>query len=115
MKSSSSNQQEPPLNRVSTDEHTLARRAQIQRWVTAALRAGYGLYAVASTLFFAGYMTGFKPALVVIILICLVVGGICLAPGLVFKYGIKAAWRADHAEAQQLAAQEAKAQQAEGR
>lgn len=86
------------MTSANTDDPVLIQRAKIQRWVTAALRVGYGLYALASTLFFAGYMTGFKPALAVIIIICLVVGGMCLAPGLVFKYGLKAAWRADRAE-----------------
>lgn len=86
------------MSSANANDDVLIRRAKIQRWVTAALRVGYGLYAVASTLFFVGFMTGFTPALAVIIIICLVVGGFCLAPGLVFNYGIKAAWRADRQE-----------------
>ena len=86
------------MNSANSNDDVLARRAKIQRMVTAALRVGYGLYAVASTLFFVGYMTGFQPALAVMIIVCLVVGGFCLAPGLVFNYGIKAAWRAERQE-----------------
>lgn len=77
----------------------LVRRARIQRLVTMALRVGYLLYGLAGTIFFVGFMTTMTPAIVWSILACLIARGILLAPGLVFKYGLKAALREEQAGA----------------
>jgi hypothetical protein len=63
--------------------------------VSKGLRLGTALYVVASVIFFTGYMTGFTSTMTVLITVLLVAGSALLAPALVFKYGVKAANRAD--------------------
>lgn len=73
----------------------LAQRAKVSGWVSKALRLGSAMYVVASVVFFVGFMTGFTPIGVGIVIALMIVGSILLAPGLVFHYGVKAANRAD--------------------
>lgn len=76
----------------------LARRARISRTVTAAQRAGYGLWLVAIVVFAAGMVAGFAPAMVTVVVGCLAAGSALLAPAIVIGYGVKAADRADRGE-----------------
>ncbi|MEM7337868.1 MAG: hypothetical protein AAF467_04410 [Actinomycetota bacterium] len=73
----------------------LVRRAKIAGWVSLGLRLGYGLFALAVVVFFAGIVFGFVGPLTAVITFCLIVGSFVLAPAIVFQYAVKAADRAD--------------------
>lgn len=80
---------------IDGSDPVLVRRAKIARWVSLGLRSGYGLFALAVVLFFAGIVFGFAGPLTAIITFCLIVGSFILAPAIVFQYAVKAADRAD--------------------
>lgn len=73
----------------------LEARARIATMVTTGLRVGYGLFALATILFFSGFILAFTSPLTTAITFCLIVGSAILAPAIVFSYGVKAANRAD--------------------
>lgn len=72
-----------------------AQRAVVERWATAAKRLGYGLFTLAIVVFVAGLLTTFSDAVSVIVLACVIVGSIVLAPAIILGYATKAAERAD--------------------
>jgi hypothetical protein len=80
------------------DDPVLARRARISRMVDIAQRVGYGLWLVSIVVFVFGAATEFKPAMLTIVIGCLVAGSVLLAPAIVIGYGVKAADRADRGE-----------------
>jgi len=83
-----------PTDRIEpTDDPVLVRRARIARAVSIGLRLGYALFAVAMIVYFVGLFSRLTDTLVTIILICLGVGSIVLAPAIVFNYAVKAAIR----------------------
>ncbi len=84
----------------------LQRRQRIAGLVALGKRAGYGLFAVAVVLFFAGFTAGFTSTLTTAIIAALVVGSIVLAPAIVFGYGIKAAERDERLTARSSAEQD---------
>lgn len=71
------------------------RRARIARAVAVGQRLGYGLFAVATVLFFAGFATHFNEGLTTLVIGCLLGGSFILAPAIVFGYAVKAADRED--------------------
>jgi hypothetical protein len=71
----------------------LVRRALIARWVAIGQRVGYGLFGIAIVAFVIGFIVGFDSAHVNVIVPCLVIGSLILAPAIVFGYGVKAAER----------------------
>jgi len=73
----------------------LARRAQIARWVDLGQKVGYGLFGLAVVAFLVGFVVGLEDWVVTLIVACLVIGSIVLAPAIVFGYAVKAADRAD--------------------
>jgi hypothetical protein len=73
----------------------LAKRARIARLVDVGKRVGYSLFLVAVVAFVAGFVVGFEGWVVTLIVTCLVVGSVILAPAIVFGYGVKAAERDD--------------------
>lgn len=75
------------------DDPVLVRRARIARAVSIGLRLGYGLFAVALVVFFLGLFTRLTDTHVGIILACLGIGSIVLAPAIVFNYAVRAAIR----------------------
>lgn len=77
------------------EDPVLARRAQIAQWVSLAQRVGYALYGLACVLFFIGFAIGFRTWVTTLIATLIVVGGLILAPAIVFGYGVKSAARAD--------------------
>ena len=77
------------------DDPVLARRAQIARWVDLGQKVGYGLFGLAVVAFLVGFVVGLEDWVVTLIVACLVVGSIVLAPAIVFGYAVKAADRAD--------------------
>ncbi|HMJ75981.1 MAG TPA: hypothetical protein VK507_08405 [Iamia sp.] len=73
----------------------LARRAQIAHWVDLGQKVGYGLFGLAVVAFLIGFVVGLEDWVVTLIVACLVVGSIVLAPAIVFGYAVRAADRAD--------------------
>ena len=77
------------------EDPVLVARARVATLVSFGLRTGYGLFGLATVLFFASLALGFHPAVTTTITFCLVVGSAILAPSIVFNYAVKAANRAD--------------------
>ncbi len=73
----------------------LVQRAKVADLVSKGIRLGTALYVVASVVFFVGFMTGFAPWIAWTVTALMILGSLLLAPALVFKYGVKAADRAD--------------------
>jgi hypothetical protein len=71
------------------------RRARVAQLVSTGQRIGYGLFAVAVVAFFVGFVVGFDEAVVDLIVGCIIVGSLVLAPSIVFSYAVKAAERDD--------------------
>ncbi len=61
-------------------------------------RLGYSLWLVAIAVFVIGAITGFRPAMVTIVIGCLAAGSALLAPSIVISYGVRAADREDRGE-----------------
>ena len=72
-----------------------ARRARIARWVELGQRVGYGLFGLAVVTFVVGFAVGFDGAFVGVVVTCLLLGSIVLAPSIVLGYAVKAAERED--------------------
>jgi hypothetical protein len=73
----------------------LERRARIARLVAVGKRVGYGLFGIAIVGFGIGLFAGFGGIVGAMVIACLVVGSIVLAPAIVFGYAVKAAERED--------------------
>lgn len=73
----------------------LVKRARIARLVGLGQRIGYGLFGLAAVAFVVGFVVGFEPWAVTLIVVALVAGSIVLAPAIVFGYAVRAADRAD--------------------
>ena len=71
----------------------LVRRAQIGRLVALGQKIGYSLWLVAIVVFVVGAVTGFRPAMVTVVIGCLAAGSALLAPSIVISYGVRAADR----------------------
>jgi len=71
----------------------LARRARIGRMVALGQQIGYSLWLVAIVVFVVGAITGFRPAMVTVVIGCLAAGSALLAPSIVISYGVRAADR----------------------
>jgi ABC-type transport system involved in cytochrome bd biosynthesis fused ATPase/permease subunit len=72
-----------------------ARRARIAHWVELGQRVGYGLFGLAVVAFVVGFAVGFDGPFVAIVVTCLLLGSIVLAPSIVLGYAVKAAERED--------------------
>lgn len=73
----------------------LLRRAQASRLADLGQRVGYGLYGIAILAFFIGLFTSFTSTVSTLIIACIIVGSIVLAPAIVAGYAVKAAVRDD--------------------
>ena len=73
----------------------LEKRARIAHWVDLGQKVGYGLFGLAVVAFVVGFAVGFESWAVTLIVGCLVLGSIVLAPAIVFGYAVRAADRAD--------------------
>lgn len=86
-------------NAVSQPEESqdpvLQQRAQMKRLAIAGKRIGYGLFLTAMTIFFVGFSGDLTKTMTNIIVVCLVVGSIVLAPAIVLGYAVGAAARED--------------------
>ena len=80
---------------MTSPDPVVARRRRIAKAADAAQRAGYLLFLAAIVGFVAGVVLDFPRALVTVIVACLVVGSVLLAPAIVLGYAVKAADRDD--------------------
>ena len=78
-----------------SDNGLAARRRRIAQLTVTGQRLGYLLYLAAAALFFTGFATSFRSGLVTVIITCLVVGSLVLAPAIIFSYAVRAADRED--------------------
>ena len=79
----------------STHDPVLVKRAKISRLTSLSMRAGLGLYALASVFFAIALVSGFTTFLTSSMTVFLILGSLILAPAMVFHYAVKAADRAD--------------------
>jgi len=73
----------------------IRRRRQVERWTLLANRVGYLVLAVAVALFVIAFVVGFSAAMATLVIVCLVVSFVLLAPSIVLGYAVKAADRED--------------------
>lgn len=78
-----------------SDDPVRARRATFARWTLLANRVGYLFLALAMALFVMAFLFGFNATMATLVIICLVVSFILLAPSIVLGYAVKAAERDD--------------------
>ncbi len=74
------------------------RRALMTRWTPRANRLGYLLFGAAIVLFIVAFTGDFNDTMVTLIVICMTIGSILLAPAIVLGYGLKAAEKDDLAQ-----------------
>ena len=79
----------PPTPR--SNDPVRARRATFARWTLIANRVGYLVLALAMTLFILAFLFGFTSTMASLIVACLVVSFVLLAPSIVLGYAVKAA------------------------
>jgi len=72
-----------------------ARRQQVARWSLLANRIGYLFVAVAVAVFIIGFVLGFTPPVVAIVVATLLIGCALLLPSIILGYAVKAAERED--------------------
>jgi hypothetical protein len=76
----------------------LARRARLSRLAGGGQRVGYALLLVAVVAFFAGALTGFPGASIVIVVSALAVTTVVLLPAIILGYAVRAAEKEDRGE-----------------
>ncbi len=86
------------MSEAANPDPVLARRARIARFVAIGQRVGYSLFGIAIVAFLIGFFAGFDGITGTLIVGCIVVGSIVLAPAIVLGYGVKAAERHDRAQ-----------------
>lgn len=77
------------------EDPILVRRERAARLAVLGQRIGYSLFGLAMVVFVVGFVVGFRPVVVTVIVTSLMVGSFLLAPAIVVGYGVKAADRAD--------------------
>jgi len=77
------------------DDPVRRRRAQVARWTLLANRVGYLVLALSIALFVIAFAVGFSPVMAGLVVGCLVVSFVLLAPSIVLGYAVKAAERDD--------------------
>ena len=82
-----------------SSDPVLVRRAQVARITRAGRRTGYGLIAAAVAAFAVGAAAGFTSAEVVVVVACIAVGSVLLAPSIVLGHAVMAAEREDRERA----------------
>jgi len=80
---------------VDGDDPVRRRRRQVERWTLLANRIGYLVLALAMALFVIAFAVGFSPTMATLVVACLVVSFVLLAPSIVLGYAVKAADRDD--------------------
>jgi hypothetical protein len=77
------------------DDPVVRRRRQVEHWTLLANRIGYLLLALAVALFVIAFAIGFSPAMATLVIVCLLLSFVLLAPSIVLGYAVKAADRED--------------------
>lgn len=72
-----------------------AKRAKVAKYTLLANRIGYLFFAVAIATFVIGFAISFNGAVSAIVIGCIIIGSILLAPAIVLGYAVKAAERDD--------------------
>jgi hypothetical protein len=86
----------PPPHRPSDpSDPVVRRRRQVERWTLIANRVGYLVLALAMALFVIAFAVGFSATMATLVVACLVVSFVLLAPSIVLGYAVKAAERDD--------------------
>lgn len=88
-------QGDPPLGGGALDDPVLVKRRRIAGYVDVGQKVGYSLFGLAIIAFVIGFIVGIQPWVVTLIVVCLVVGSLVLAPAIVFGHAVHAANRAD--------------------
>lgn len=81
-----------------SEDPVLLKRARIAKLVSLGQRAGYGLFALATILFFVGLVAGYTTGITNAVVFCLLAGSLVLAPAIIFGYAVKAAEREERGE-----------------
>ncbi len=74
-----------------------AQREKVRTLVSYGIRSGTALFGIATTLLILGLLVGLNGVITGLVLACIILGSLALAPALVFHYGVKAADREDRA------------------
>jgi len=77
-------------------DEVLERRIRIAKIVKLGKRVGYSLFLASIVLFFVGLAVNFSDTLASIIVACMVIGSLVLAPAIVMGYAVRSAHREDH-------------------
>jgi hypothetical protein len=85
----------PTSDPTPDDDPVRRRRRQVERWTLLANRIGYLVLALAMALFVIAFAVGFSSTMAALVVICLVVSFVLLAPSIVLGYAVKAADRED--------------------
>jgi hypothetical protein len=81
---------------VSADHDPVRRRRrQVARWTLLANRVGYLVLALAMSLFVIAFVVGFSSAMASLVIACMLLSFVLLAPSIVLGYAVKAAERDD--------------------
>ncbi|MBI4935015.1 MAG: hypothetical protein HY828_14125 [Actinobacteria bacterium] len=72
-----------------------AKRAKVAKYTLLANRIGYLFFAVAIATFVIGFAISFNGAVSAIVIGCIIIGSVLLAPAIVLGYAVKAAERDD--------------------
>jgi hypothetical protein len=78
-----------------------AQREKVRTMVSYGIRSGTALFGLATTLLIVGLLVGLNGVVTALVLACIILGSVALAPALVFHYGVKAADREDRAAGRQ--------------
>ena len=76
----------------------LERRARLAKMAAGGQRVGYALLVIAVVAFFAGALTGFPTASIVIVVGALAVTTLVLLPAIILGYAVRAAEKEDRGE-----------------
>lgn len=77
------------------DDPVRRRRHQVAKWTLLANRVGYLVLALGMALFVIAFAVGFSSVMAGLVVACLVVSFVLLAPSIVLGYAVKAAERDD--------------------
>ena len=83
------------------DDPVRAQREKVRTLVSYGIRSGTALFGIATTLLILGLLIGLNGVITGLVLACIILGSVALAPALVFHYGVKAADREDRAAGRQ--------------
>ncbi len=72
-------------------------RERVRTLVSYGIRSGTALFGLATTLLIIGLLVGLNGTITSLVLACIILGSVALAPAMVFHYGVKAADREDRA------------------